>query len=201
MKTAKRWMLAATLLAVPAAQAADGAFLGPAIYLGVGASTNHLGYGSALDGLSSSNSAMAFDLQYRHGLPAGERGVLTLGAGYDLGVRRFGQVAYAGRHVDSRLDDHWSVSVAPGYRLRPSTLLYLTLAYHGARGRYADSTVGTTVRSHSGYGYGLGADFALAHGWAFGVALQHVRFNRTSGYPAEGRPQLTELMMRIGYRF
>lgn len=201
MKTANRWTLVATLLAVQAVQAADGPFLGPAVYLGLGTSTNHLGYGSALDGLSSSNSAMVYDLQYRHGLPAGERGVMILGAAYDLTGRKFGQVESAGRYVDSRLGDHWSVSVAPGYRLLPSTLLYLKLAYHGARGRYADSTYGATVRSHSGYGYGLGVDFALERGWEIGVELQHVRFNRTSGYPADGRPQLTELMMRVGYRF
>ncbi len=196
---------ALTLLACTAAQAQDADFTGPALAVGVGTTHNRLEYGGFLAGQTSKENSAAVKLDGSYGIALSSQWVATLGATYDLNKTDFGTVSYVDSGttytVHTKLKNHYSLYVAPGYRLSPNWLVYGKLAWHHAKGEFNDSQVGTGETTHSGVGFGLGVSTVLARQVEARFEVQHINFNRKSANLSNGKPETTEAMLYFGYRF
>lgn len=196
---------ALALLTCGAAHAQNAEFTGPVLAIGVGAVHDEVDYGGFLAGKTGKDDDTAFKLDGSYGFSLSPQWVATVGATYDLNETDFGTVNYVDSGtpytVQTKLKNHYSLYVAPGYRVSPNWLVYAKLAWHHAKGEYKDSQIGTGETHHSGVGYGLGVATVLAKQVEARFEVQYVDFNRKSANLSNGKPETTEAMAYIGYRF
>lgn len=193
----------AALLCGGSALAAETTFVGPQIGIGIGRSYNEVDYDGFVGNQSGNRDDLASDLRAGYGFAVSDRWVVNTAVTYDLNRRKFGSIHYAGGadSVDTRLKNHWSASVEPGYRVLPDVLVYGKLAYHSAQAEYSDTATGTGSRSHTGYGIGIGVSYVYRNAYEIGFEMQHVELSRQSANLSSGKPVYDEALLRLGYRF
>lgn len=205
MKIVRFKLIPAVLACVAiSAYAGDASFTGLSLGVGVGASHNKVDYGNFLAGHASSKTDTASDVAFAYGMPVSDRWVAGFGATYDLGKHNYGRVNYTSggaQTVDARLKQHWSLFIAPGYRVAPDWLAYGKVAYHQAKSEYVDTGTGSGTRSHHGTGVGFGVNHAIGRSLEAGLEIQQVRLSREAANNSTGKPTFTEYMVSIGYRF
>lgn len=186
--------------------AADGAnFTGFTFGASVGQSHNSIDYSGYIDGKSSSDNSFASSLNAGYGFALTDAVVLSVGATYALSSAKFGQVTYddGGNtvYVNGKAKNHWSVFVAPGYRLAPQWLAYAKLAYHEAKGHYSDTLMGSGTSNHHGVGYGAGLTFAATRNVELNAEISRVKLSSSSSALSSGEPTITEFTIGANYRF
>lgn len=193
------------LLGVSAtAQAEESTFTGSALALGVGVARNQVDYGGFLAGQTSKETDAVGILDASYGFNLAPQWVVALGATYDLNKTDFGTVTYVAgvnTSVDAELENHFSLYVAPGYRLSPNWLAYGKLGWHHAKSEVKDIQLGTSDSTHNGVGVGLGVSTMLAKKIEARFEVQHIDFNRKSANLSDGKPEINEAVVYLGYRF
>ena len=145
--------------------------------------------------------------------------VLQIGGTYDLGKTEAGGYAYSDTDGDwesfeVKESNHYSLYLAPGYRVTPKTLVYGKIAYHSMKLKesYSDSSGGSDSSSESFRGLGLGAGVStmLTNNIFLYAEAQHVMykektvFSATFGsgtYSEKVKPTSTIGSIGIGYNF
>lgn len=192
-------------MASSSVQAGDAGFTGAAVSFGIDAAHNKVDYGGYVGNQSSSASSTGAKLDASYGWNISSGWVVSLGAAYELGHSDFGSIRYldGGSLIDvnAKLKDHYSVYVAPGFRLAPQWLIYGQLAWHGAKAETADSRYGSDTTNHHGTGLGFGVAHALSSSLELRAEVRHVTFNRQNLRLSNGRPERTEATVYLGYRF
>lgn len=209
MKSAFRSFLTCTTVmlllgASATVQAEESSFTGASFALGLGAARNRLDYGGFLAGQTSKETDAVGILDASYGFNLAPQWVVALGATYDLNKTDFGTVTYVAgvnTSVDVQLKNHFSLYVAPGYRLSPNWLGYAKLGWHHAKGEFNDSQFGRGETTHNGVGYGLGVSTVLAKQIEARFEVQHIDFNRKSANLSDGKPEINEAVVYLGYRF
>lgn len=189
---------------VATVQAEESTFTGSALALGVGVARNQVDYGGFLEGATGKETELLGRLDASYGFNLGSNLVATLGATYDLNKTDFGTVTYvdgATYTVDAELKNHFSLYVAPGYRLSPNWLAYGKLGWHHAKSEVKDTQLGTSDSTHNGVGVGLGVSTMLAKKIEARFEVQHIDFNRKSAHLSDGEPEINEAVVYLGYRF
>lgn len=122
---------------------------------------------------------------------------LAVGMNYDLTTSTVIPSSQTG-DTDYQLKNHYSVNIEPGYAFSESTLGYVKLAYHNAKGYYSSSSVD---QSATGTGYGFGAKYLLSENLFLNFEFQTIKYNSytVSTYSIEHKTQLTTF--GIGYKF
>jgi opacity protein-like surface antigen len=125
--------------------------------------------------------------------------VVQIGATYDLGDTEGATWSfnYPGYSQSSTFEesDHYSIYVAPGYRVTPKTLVYGKIAYHGMKGEESwsdsDGNSGTYFsEDFSGWGFGAGVSTMLTNNFFLYVEAQHVMYDEETIY-SNGDPVYT----------
>jgi len=186
-------------------QAEESNFTGASVALGLGAARNRLDYGGFLDGQTGKETDAVGIIDASYGFNLAPKWVAALGATYDLNKTDFGTVSYVDGgstySVDTQLKNHFSLYVAPGYRLSPNWLAYAKLGWHHAKGEFNDTLVGAGETTHNGVGFGLGASTVLAKQLEARFEVQRIDFNRKSAVLSDGKPETTQAVVYLGYRF
>jgi hypothetical protein len=193
------------LLACATAHAEEVRFTGTALAIGIGAASNQLDYGGLLAGKTSKHTSTVGKLDLSHGFNLAPRWVATVGIAYDLNKTDLGTVSYvdSGRTYDvqGKLKNHLSLYVAPGYRFASNWLGYAKLGWHSAEVEFNDSQVGAGKTKHGGVSFGLGVSTALSQHLEARFEVQRINLNRQSANLSSGKPEATQALVYLGYRF
>ncbi len=173
MKSMTTSIATAALLACAAsgawAQAAkQNNFVGPAVGVAVSAVQNKADYNGTfapLDGQSTQTNNSDVSLLASWGFAVTPDWVLTAGLSYGLNSVDSGSIAYTwsgAQTLTTKTKEHVAISIAPGYRVGSSALVYGKLSYNQIKAEYADTLTGSGSISPSGTGVGFGAAFAVA---------------------------------------
>jgi len=186
-------------------QAEENSYTGASLALGFGSVRNQVDYGGFLAGQISKDTDVVGILDASYGFNLAPKWVATLGATYDLNKTDFGSISYvvSGNtySVDTQLKNHFSLYVAPGYRLSPNWLAYAKLGWHHAKGEFADTLLGNGETTHHGVGYGLGVCTVLTKQIEARLEVQHIDYNRQSANLSNGEPETNQAVVYMGYRF
>lgn len=126
--------------------------------------------------------------------PLSENFTLGMFGTYDLAKNKAGSLAGA----QFKSDNHYSLSLKPGYILSPTTMVYLTLGYHHMDGELA-STSGS--KGFNGIGYGAGADFLLDNRKYVRLEVQRINYNSNNIGSTNFDPRSMVGTIGIGMRF
>lgn len=180
-------------------------FTGASLALGFGSVRNQVDYGGFLAGQTSKDTDVVGILDASYGFNIAPKWVATLGATYDLNKTDFGSVSYVvlgnTYPVDAQLKNHFSLYVAPGYRLSPNWLAYAKLGWHTAKGEFTDALLGAGETTHNGVGYGVGVSTVISKQIEARVEVQHIDYNRKSANLSDGKPETNQAVVYLGYRF
>lgn len=111
--------------------------------------------------------------------------VLQIGGTYDLGKTEVTDYSYSypgyGYSEEAKESNHYSLYVAPGYRVTPKTLVYGKIAYHDMKlkGTASDSYgySESTSDNFSGWGFGAGVSTMLTNNIFVYAEAQHVMYD------------------------
>lgn len=206
----KTWAMTAALaaLACSAAQAqtAAGSFQGFSLGLNAGmiSSATEITSGTdVLDGLGHSSAVGS--LQGAYSWAAGDRGVLSVGATYNLNDVDGGELrTTAGvRTALYKARDAYSVYFEPGYLLTDKTLAFATLGYEAATARAEDGAGVVVKKDIQGAGYGFGLRTMLDKNLYVQVAVKQVYYDseRFPGDTADFKTRATLGSVGVGYKF
>lgn len=127
----------------------------------------------------------------QYGQSISENGLLTVGASYD--VRSLKTMD------DIKQKNHYSVYLAPGYKLDQATLIYGKVGYHAATLQADDGSLSLTT---NGVGYGAGVRYKLDKEFFVQAELEKINYSKkTFNTNAEITPHITSLTVGIGYQF
>lgn len=184
---------------------AEGSFTGASIAIGAGAVRNHIEYGEFLDGESTSHTAVVGRVDLSYGFDLTPRWIANIGATYDLNKTDAGTVHFTDNSASfdsvNKVKDHLSIYVAPGYRFGSDWLGYAKLGWHSAKVELNDGEIGRYETRHSGFGYGVGIATALTPHLELRFELGRVDFNRNESEDTTAKPDQTDALVYIGYRF
>ncbi len=197
---------ALALMTLSSAWANETSFTGASIGGNLGYRHSNVDFSGYLAGRSTSSNKAIAQLEGSYGIAMSEAVVLSVGATYDLNSTSMGNLSYnagSGKtaNASTKLKQHWSLYLAPGYRVAKDWLVYGKLGYHRATVDYTDSVFASGSTQLNGVGYGVGAAYAVARNVELGAELQRVNFNSGSGNASTGKPSLTELIVKAAYRF
>ena len=97
---------------------------------------------------------------------------------------------------------HYSVAIEPGYAFNDKFLAFGILAYHSAKAKL--EAPGLEVEGESrihGYGYGIGAKYALPHHLFLMAEIQQVRYNSKTIETVSIKPKSNVIALGLGYHF
>lgn len=212
----------AGLLSSTMAQAEEATnFVGPSIALGAGYFAPKMGViknNPATFGKIDSSRKKGFiptvDLSY--GFPMGSSAVGSVGMTYDIGKSKISEFKAQSDKTkiasqvrgDISLKNHASIYFAPGVRLGPDWLLYSKVGYHQASAKYnGDGQInGTAVSANlstklTGYGLGLGANWAMNKHTELRMEVEHIRLGNTGEHLDDKHIKLNRANLLVGYRF
>jgi opacity protein-like surface antigen len=145
--------------------------------------------------------------------------VVQIGATYDLGDTEGASSSYSypGYSSSSTFEEsnHYSIYVAPGYRVTPKTLVYGKIAYHGMKGKESwsnsDGDSNTWFsKNFSGWGFGAGVSTMLTDNIFLYAEAQRVMYDEKTIYSNSGegwtdtetvKPTSTIGSIGIGWNF
>lgn len=96
---------------------------------------------------------------------------------------------------------HYSIAVEPGYAINDQILVFGILAYHGAKAELLTGDTALGRSSLSGFGYGVGAKYALPNHFFLMAELQKVNYQGKTIAGSEVKPSSTVAAVGIGYHF
>lgn len=182
-------------------------WIGPAVGLAVQSQTIKTDYTSSvssINGQNTSTSESAVSLVGSWGFALSEQWVTTLGLSYGLSKTDFGQFTYTfggTQRVTAQAKDHLALSVAPGYRLNPQTLVYAKVGYHQLTVDYTDTATSSSSLDFSGVGYGVGASWALSRQYQLRLEYETVRYDVKSAALTTAEPTQSLLSLALLYKF
>lgn len=166
---------------------------------------NKIDYGGDLNGRTSKDTNVAFQLDAAYGIALGQTWVATIGATYDINKSDYGSLNYQDGNrtetVKVKAKDHWSVYLAPGYAINNNWLVYGKVAYHQFKGEFTDTAMPSGTTKHNGYGLGAGTSYAVTPNFLVSGEVQHISLDRATGNNSNGKPSSTQLTMKAAYRF
>lgn len=172
--------------------------------VGVGTQSNKVNYQGFLAGHDSSAHDTASFLAVRYGWAIEAPWVVTVGARYDLQKADYGSTTYTNggtQTVSAKYRTGLSVSVEPGYIIRPDWMVYGKLSLNRANGEFADTGAPSGTTRHSGYGLGLGVATQFSDRWVGRFEVSQVNYSREPGNLSTGKPTSTATSISVGYRF
>ncbi|MFM2036787.1 MAG: hypothetical protein RL459_2052 [Pseudomonadota bacterium] len=188
------------------AQAQSSGFQGVSLGLNAGmiASTTEITAGTdVLDGLG--HSAAVGSLQAAYGWAMGDKGVISVGATYNLNDVKGGELrTTAGVRTGLyKARDAYSIYLEPGYQLNDKTLAFATLSYEAATARAEDGAGTAVTQDIEGAGYGFGLRVLLDKNLYMQVAVKQVYYesDRFPGDAADFKARATLGSVGVGYRF
>lgn len=201
--------LALALTCGAAAAQSGQSFVGPAIGIAVTAQNNKTPLTSqtipSVDGQTPQGNDTAGTLLGSWGIALSDRWVATLGLAWDMKSTDAGQFTYTSggqQTATLKVKEHLSLSVAPGYKVSPSTLVYGKLAYHQLKGDYSDTASTQTVYpDFIGTGVGVGLAIALAPRWELRAEYESVRYNEKNLGNSTAKPEQSLFSVGLLYKF
>lgn len=126
-----------------------------------------------------------------------EQETIGVTATYDLDKTKSGTVS-PGYNIQGK--NHYSVNLQPGYAISKELLVYGTLGVHQMTISVTGSnTLGS--KTFTGYGYGLGARFAVSKELYLKVEAQQVDFQKERYAGSDVKATSTLATVGIGYKF
>lgn len=139
-----------------------------------------LGYTFAMDKHSTLGIKATFDTK------SGEYGV--------------GDVTGLGE-TEAKEKSHYSIAIEPGYAINDKWLVFGILAYHRAKAELVAANASQSSANLNGFGYGLGAKYALPNHWFLMGEIQKVDYHVKSFGASEVKPASTVVALGLGYHF
>jgi opacity protein-like surface antigen len=145
-------------------------------------------------GFEASDGDTSLSLQAQYNMAFGESMLLGLGATVALGDTKAGNL---GGVSQLKMQDAYSLYVAPGYAINPKWMVYGKLAYLSAKVKNDFAT----VNFDSGVGLGLGLQTMLAkHVYAQVEYMSNTYDEKSSMYEAD-KAKSDVFSVGVGYRF
>lgn len=192
-------------------------FEGLAILAGIGYSRDKISYSTNETGSSKTDSNVTAEIGAEYGIPVTEEFIATVGVSYSLNKTKFddlvvtpsgGNISTDSNIISTEMKNHFSIYVAPGYKLKPDVLIYSKLGYHYAKGKYSDTYIplggvkfGSGEKSFGGFGVGAGASYHATPNFINSVELQYINYSKQNEFISSGKVSSTALTAFLKYRF
>ena len=193
--------LAATA-AVCSAQAQSGDFTG--FSAGANMAMNAGSYSQAvgtstIDGLGQQSLGVGGFAAY--GLPIGSASVLTLGFDYSFLDIKAGEIKTTTSSASAKIQNLWSVSVAPGTKLTDKTLAYFKLGFEN--GKAVGSSTTEVSKNITGNSWGVGMKTLFNKNTFLQVEVKQVTFGsaRFDGDTVDFTARGTAGSVGVGFMF
>ena len=145
--------------------------------------TNGTGVGQQSAGLILNGS---------YGLPVNDKAVVLFGLDFNPVDIKSGE----SKTGSFKLQNSWSLSVAPGFLINNQSLGYVKLSYEGATAKNIDES-----KSINGYGVGFGVRTELSPNLYLNAEIKRVTYNSMT-FGADTGKSLTDIgTVGFGYRF
>lgn len=96
---------------------------------------------------------------------------------------------------------HYSIALEPGYAINDKWLVFGILAYHKAKAELVTANASSGSTNLAGFGYGLGAKYALPNHWFLMGEVQKVDYRSKLIGAADVKPTSTVVALGLGYHF
>lgn len=96
---------------------------------------------------------------------------------------------------------HYSIAVEPGYAINDKVLVFGILAYHKAKAEYIAEESSKGSANVTGFGYGVGAKYALANHLFLMAEVQKINYGSKTIGEASIKPASTVVALGLGYHF
>ena len=96
---------------------------------------------------------------------------------------------------------HYSIAIEPGYAINDKWLVFGILAYHRAKAEVVVAETSGTGAHVSGFGYGLGAKYALLNHWFLMGEVQKIDYRSKMIGEFNVKPSSTVVSLGVGYHF
>ena len=193
--------LAATA-AVCSAQAQSGGFTG--FSAGANMAMNSASYSqtvgtTTLDGIRQQSLGLGGFAAY--GLSIGSASILTLGFDYSFSDIKAGELKSATTSGSDKLQNLWSVSIAPGTMLTDKTLAYFKLGFEN--GKAVSSSTTEVSKNITGSSWGLGMKTLFNKNTFLQVEVKQVNFGaaRFDGSTTDFTARGTSGSVGLGFMF
>jgi outer membrane immunogenic protein len=196
-------LLVASLMTV----AATGAFAQAKNFEGftAGVNVSSVGGTSTLKGAEGSadlgQQSVVPGVELGYNFAASKEIVLGLTATYDFADSKLGQSSDADGNFNVKGQNRMSINFKPGYVISPSTMVYATVGYNSMTGKLTDSVLGSTTKTYTGVGYGLGVAVMATKNVFVKAEVQQVNFGSQSSDGTSVQPNLTVGTIGVGYKF
>lgn len=186
----------ASILGTGAVNAADNHFAGSYLVL----SQEWKSASATVDGvkLKKSEAAPSIGLGYTFALDS--HSTLGIKATVDTKNGEYGVGAIADGEAEVKEKSHYAIAIEPGYAINDKWLVFGILAYHRAKAQVVEEA--STASAHvSGFGYGLGAKYALSHHWFMMGEVQKLDYRNKMVVDHNVKPSSTVVSLGLGYHF
>jgi opacity protein-like surface antigen len=108
-----------------------------------------------------------------------------------------------GTGADSEVKEksHYSLAFEPGYAVNDKVLVFGILAYHKAKAEYVVAETAVGSASLTGFGYGIGAKYALANHLFLMGEVQKIGYSSKTIDSVVIKPASTVIAVGLGYHF
>lgn len=141
-------------------------------------------------------------LKVAYGWAAGQAGVVSVGANYQLNDISAGEFKSATGFGSLKKKSSYSIYFEPGFKATQHTLAYATIGYEGANLRL-ESTADSVDRNINGASLGFGLRTLLAPHIYLQTEVKQIVYNSTTfnGQLVDLRTSATKGLIGIGYQF
>lgn len=114
----------------------------------------------------------------------------------------YGVGEMGGQEAAVQEKSHYSLAVEPGYAINDKFLAFGILAYHSAKAKLEAPGIEKEGESRiHGFGYGIGAKYALPHHLFLMAELQQVRYSNKTIDAVSIKPKSNVIALGLGYHF
>jgi len=106
-----------------------------------------------------------------------------------------------GNETEVKEKSHYSIAVEPGYAINDKWLVFGILAYHKAKTELISNAVSQGTANLTGFGYGLGAKYALPNHWFLMGEIQKVDYKSKLVGGSVVKPSSSVFALGLGYHF
>lgn len=186
------------LTAMSAAQASeDNHFAGGYVVL----SQEWKSASATIDGekIKKSEAAPSIGLGYTFAID--KHSTLGIKATFDTKSGEYGVGETTLGETEVKEKSHYSIAIEPGYAINDKWLVFGILAYHRAKAELVANTASQGTTSLNGFGYGVGAKYALPNHWFLMGEIQKVDYRSRFIGASDVKPTSTVVALGIGYHF
>ena len=154
---------------------------------------------STIDGLGQQSLGVGGFAAY--GLPIGSASVLTLGFDYSFLDIKAGEIKTTTSSASAKIQNLWSVSVAPGTKLTDKTLAYFKLGFEN--GKAVGSSTTEVSKNITGNSWGVGMKTLFNKNTFLQVEVKQVTFGsaRFDGDTVDFTARGTAGSVGVGFMF